>query len=549
MYDYVIVGAGSAGSVLAARLSEDGAARVLLIEAGGANRNPLLSIPMAFVRLFGDERYFWSYDSEPEAAVDNQPRAILHGRGLGGSSSINGMLYVRGHAGDYDAWAALGADGWSWDEVLPYFRRLESRPDGDPVYRGRSGPISSRSGLGANPLYEAFMAAVQEAGHPFTPDYNGASQWGVSRSQHAITQGRARRSSTLREYLSPAMARSNLRVATGATATRVLFEGRRAVGVEYLQGGRIQRALASQEVVLSAGAYKTPQLLQLSGLGPADMLREHGIAPLEDLPGVGANLQDHLGSFVQRGCSQPVTLLDAMTRRGQLRAGLRYLATGSGLLSHYPTEVMAFLKSDPALDRPDLQFLLAPFLRAPAGSSVPSGTVMERHGYCISWCQLRPSSTGSLRLACADPLAPPRVVHNYLAAEEDRACHRHAVAMAREFHAQPAFAPFREEEIDPGPGCTTPEEIDGYIRRTCHTHFHPAGTAAMGSGEMAVVDSKLRVRGIENLRVADASVMPRLVGANTNIPTIMIAEKAADMMRNRTPLKGDVLPEPEEAKR
>jgi choline dehydrogenase len=539
-YDYIIVGSGSAGSVLASRLTEDAANSVLLLEAGGNNRNPLISVPMGFTILHGKARYFWRSEGQDEPAIPDRCMSVLQGKGLGGSSSINGMIAVRGHRGDYDEWENWGNKGWSYEEVLPYFKRLEARQEGEATYRGRSGPISVRSGLGDNPLYEAFRQAILEAGHPQTPDYNGASQWGVAQTQHCITQGYARRSSPLGAYLHPAMQRKNLTVATSAQATRILFEGKTACGIEYQTAGKTHRAMAGSEVIVSAGAYKTPQLLMLSGIGPADHLRDFHIDAIQHLPGVGQNLQDHLGSFVQHACTQPISLLETTKPMGQVKAAIHYALTGSGALSHYPTEKMAFLKSDPRLDRPDLQFYFGPFLRPTVGSSVRSGA-MQRHGYVISWCQLRPKCRGSVTLASCDPLSAPNVLHNYLGTEEDREIQRRAVAMAREFHKQTAFDVFRGDELEPGTLCRSQKEVDQYIRETCHTHFHPVGTTKMGQDDMAVVDNKLRVHGVENLRVVDASIMPRIVGANTNIPTIMIAEKASDIIRNRPSLQAETI--------
>ena len=538
-FDFVIVGAGSAGCVLANRLSAEGSARVLLLEAGGSNWHPLVQVPLASAVLMRHPRLSWDFDSAPEPRLPGRDIRIPRGRGLGGSSAINGMIYVRGHPRDYDEWRQLGCTGWSYDDVLPYFRRPERFEGGGDAWRGTDGPLHVRRHMNHNPLFDAFMEAGRQAGHPATDDYNGAVQEGFCRSQYNIRLGRPRRCSTASAYLRPARRRPNLTVVTRARVTSLTFDGRRTVGLTYVpgrglgrdRGGPPRTVRAEREVILAAGAIQSPQSLMLSGIGPADHLRASEISVRHDLPGVGRDLQDHLGAHVQHACTQPITLHPDQQPLGILRGGLRYLLFGTGPWTHFPVDAQAFLRSDPALERPDLQFYMAPFLRQDVAAIGKS----DRHGYCISWCQLRPESRGEVTLGSADPLAPPRIFYNYLATETDRAIHHRALTMAREMHAQSAFDPFRGDELDPGPACTTAADVEAYVARVASSHFHPVGTCRMGSDERAVVDPQLRVNGIEGLRVVDASIMPRLVGANTNAPAIMIAEKAADLILGRAP--------------
>ena len=531
-YDYVVVGAGSAGCVLANRLTADSTARVLLLEAGGRDWHPLIHVPLGCAVLMHHRRLSWDFENAPEPRLPGRDIRIPRGRGLGGSSSINGMLYVRGHARDYDEWRQLGCTGWSYTDVLPYFRRSEQFEGGEDNWHGTDGPLHVRRRMNRNPLFDAFMEAGRQVGHPATGDYNGAEQEGFCRSQYSIRLGRPRRCSAAGAFLHPARQRPNLTVRTRARVTRLQLAGGRAVGVTYVRGGELQTVRAEREIILSAGAFQSPQILMLSGIGPSESLRTSGITVHHDLPGVGQNLQDHLGAHVQHACTAPITLYPDQRPWGLLRGAVRYFLFGTGPWTHFPVDAQAFLRSDTALERPDLQFYMGTFLREDFAGIGKS----DRHGYCISWCQLRPESRGEVTLASADPLAPPHILYNYLATETDRAIHRQAVEMAREIHAQSAFDRYRGEELDPGTGCNTAADIDAYVARVSGSHFHPVGTCRMGSDERAVVDPELRVNGIDGLRVVDASVMPRVVGANTNAATIMIAEKAADMILHRGPL-------------
>ena len=530
-YDYVIVGAGSAGCVLANRLTTDGARSVLLLEAGARDWHPLIRIPLGCAVLMGDRRLSWDFANEPEPRLPGRSTRTPRGRVLGGSSSINGMIYVRGHRRDFDEWRQLGCTGWSYQDVLPYFKRSETFEAGPDHWRGIDGPLQVRGSMNANPLFEAFMEAGGQAGHPMTSDYNGAEQEGFCRSQYTIAHGRPRRCSSADAFLHPIRKRSNLTVFTQSRVTGLNFDGMKAAGVTYVRKGQTHVAKVDGEIILCAGAIQSPQLLMLSGIGPEETLHKHQIKARVHLPGVGRNLQDHLGAHVQHACKRPITLFPDQQPLGLLRGAVRYFLFGKGPWTHFPVDAQAYLRSDSSMERPDLQFYMGPFLR---GDFANIGNI-KRHGYCISWCQLRPHSRGEVTLTSADPLSPPRIFYNYLDATADRAIHRRAVAIARELHAQTAFDAFRGEELDPGARCTSASDLDAYVARIGSSHFHPSGTCRMGSDEDAVVDCSLRVNGIEGLRVVDASIMPRVVGGNTNAPTIMIAEKAADMILNYPP--------------
>jgi len=528
-YEFVIVGAGSAGCVLANRLSADPSTRVLLLEAGGRDWHPLLKIPLGSAALVKDPRFSWDFRNEDEPALPGRRLSIPRGKVLGGTSSLNSQLYVRGNGRDYDDWAAAGNDGWSYAEALPYFKRSERFSEGAGPYHGTDGPLCVRVMNSPNPLYQAFIDAGLQMGFRSTHDFNGEMQDGFSRLQYNITP-QGRRCSTAVAFLRPALSRQNLTVLTRAHATRVLLEGNRAMGVEYVRNGVVERASAG-EIVLSTGAYQTPQLLMLSGIGGKESLSRAGIAPLHHLPGVGQNLQEHFGAIVQHECRQPITLYSA-SRPLNIAWGLyRAWFHGTGPLSHFPFDAQAFLKSDPSLDRPDLQFYLGPFTM----SRTMRIGMMEGHGYCIYWCHLHPRSRGSVTLASANPLDPPRIRHNYLTDEADWTAQRRGFAFARALHGEAAFDAYRGRELDPGEGCIASDAIDAYLRDFSQAHYHPVGTAAMGQGDGAVVDAQLKVHGLRGLRVADASIMPRIVGGNTNAPTIMIAEKASDLVLGKEP--------------
>jgi choline dehydrogenase len=535
--DFVIVGSGSSGSALASRLSEDGKNSVLVLEYGGTDTSPLIQMPGALSFPMNMPRYDWGYSSEPEPHLGGRKLACPRGKVIGGSSSINGMVYVRGHAGDYDNWSDTGAEGWSYADVLPYFLRMENWHDsgqgGDPEWRGKNGPLHITRGKRDIPLHKAFVDAGIQAGFELTKDYNGEQQEGFSPMEQTVWKGQ--RWSAANAYLKPALKRSNLDL-HNCLARRIIMDGKRAVGVEVQRGSDVYIVHARREVIIAASAINSPKLLMLSGIGPAAHIKETGINVIADRPGVGQNLQDHLELYIQQACTQPITLFKYWNLFGKMRVGIEWLLNKSGPGASNAFETCAFLRSKPGVSYPDIQYHFLPIAVRYDGQAAAEG-----HGFQAHVGPMRSASRGSIRLNSSNPEDKPKIVFNYMSQPQDWEDFRHCIRLTRSIFGQPAFDPFRGKEIQPGIDVQSDEELDTFISEHVESAYHPCGTCKIGRPDdpMAVVDPECRVIGVDSLRVVDSSIFPRIPNGNLNGPSIMVGEKGADHILGRPPLPKD----------
>jgi choline dehydrogenase len=532
-FDFIIVGAGSAGCVLANRLSADPAAKVLLLEAGGSDWHPYIHMPLAMLKIGRDPRVNWNFTTEPEPHCNNRRIPIQRGKVLGGSSSINAMIYARGHPLDYDAWRQKGLHGWGYADVLPHFKRSEDSWRGDNAFHAAGGPLTiAPADMGRNGLHRLFVEAASKLGYPASADYNGAEPEGIAWPDFTIAHGR--RNSTARAFLGPALQRPNLTVATRALAHQVLVRSGRATAVEYRHGTEIVLAEAERDIILSGGTYNSPQLLLLSGIGPADELRALGITPVLDRPDVGCNLQEHVNAVITFDVNQPLSLVGTLRWDRLAASVLRWFTTGGGAVGMMPLQCVAFLRTRAESERPDIELLVSP-IAPDAAIWFPGIRAPVKHRFSSRVAVLHPRSRGRVTLRSADPADAPRIFWNLLDDPYDLETLRGGLRAVRAIFAQEPLASLIAGEASPGAGFDSDAALDEWIRHNCQTASHPAGTCRMGVDDDAVVDEQLRVKGIAGLRVADCSVMPDVVGANTNAPTIMIAEKAAAMMLSNAP--------------